>query len=74
MCKNDFFALISQKEKSGEIPVLGKLVTFTLWDNFRVLRDNDTFIKNTKNEDIIHEREMELADMMINEFAEKMNN
>ena len=74
MCKNDFFALISQKEKGGEIPVLGRLVTFTLWDNFCVLRDNDTFIKNTKNEDVIHEREMELADMMINEFAEKMNN
>lgn len=74
MCKNDFFALISQKEKRGEIPVLGRLVAFTIWDKFCTLRDNDTFIKKAKNEDVIHEREMELADMMINEFAEKMNN
>lgn len=65
----DFYKLIEYKEQQKEIQAISKPVQTIAWQRFVQTRDTDDFIASSDSEDAIYDRELEIAEKIINDIA-----
>lgn len=65
----DFYKLIEYKEQQNEIQAISKPVQTIAWQRFVQTRDTDDFIASSDSEDAIYDRELEIAEEIINDIA-----
>lgn len=65
----DFYKLIEYKEQQNEIQAISKPVQTIAWQKFVQTRDTDDFIASSDSEDAIYDRELEIAEEIINDIA-----
>lgn len=71
LSKNDFLRIISYRETRKEIPAISNLLKTIAWHEFVNQRETDDIIANAYTEDSIYDREMDIADEIINEMVKK---
>lgn len=71
LSKNDFLRIISYRETRKEIPAISNLLKTIAWQEFINRRETDDIIANAYTEDSIYDREMDIADEIINEMVKK---
>ena len=67
--KQDFTNIIDYKEQHGKIPMIGNTLKMVAWEKFTQKRETDDFITSSDSEDAIYDREMEIAEDVINAVA-----
>ena len=65
----DFYKLIEYKEQQNEIQAISKPEKTIAWRKFVQTRDTDDFIASSDSEDAIYDRELEIAEEIINDIA-----
>lgn len=65
----DFYKLIEYKEQQNEIQAISKPVQTIAWQRFVQTRDTDDFIASSDSENAIYDRELEIAEEIINDIA-----
>lgn len=65
----DFYKLIEYKEQQNEIQAISKPVQTIAWQKFVQTRDTDDFIASSDSENAIYDRELEIAEEIINDIA-----
>lgn len=67
--KNDFLHIIDYREKQNEIPKLTTQQKDNAWSDFVTRRNTDDMIASSYSQDAIYDREMDLADEVLDDMA-----